>query len=142
MTQRETISTPQLRRAIWATWAGLWAERLTRAFWPLWAVLCASVALPMLDIHTTAPVELVWGSAVLAVLALFAALWWGLRSFRLPRRGDVVARLDMQMPNRPLQALADTQATGQADPVAQALWQAHQRRMAEMAEQAANEKSE
>lgn len=136
MTQRETISTPQLRRAIWATWAGLWAERLTRAFWPLWAVLCASVALPMLDIHTTAPVELVWGSAVLAVLALFAALWWGLRSFRLPRRGDVVARLDMQMPNRPLQALADTQATGQADPAAQALWQAHQRRMAEMAARA------
>ena len=136
MTQRETPSMPQLRRAIWATWAGLWAERLTQAFWPLWAVLCVSLAMPMLDIHSTAPVELVWGSAVLAVLALLAALWWGWRSFRVPRRADVVARLDMQMPNRPLQALADTQATGQTDPAAQALWQAHQRRMAQMASRA------
>ncbi|WP_438273249.1 TIGR02302 family protein [Tropicimonas marinistellae] len=112
---------------------GMVAERLTIAFWPVWTVLFSVAALVLLGLHETAPVEVLW----IGALAVTATLLWfivaGLRRFRWPSRAEAVARLDETLPGRPLQALGDVQAIGAGDAESTAVWEAHQRRMAERA---------
>ncbi|MCB1335223.1 MAG: TIGR02302 family protein [Roseivivax sp.] len=105
------------------------AERIARAFWPLWSVLILAVGVLALGVQDLVPVEALWAAAaVLGVLAL-AALVWGVRAFRWPRRAEAMIRLDQTMPGRPIETALDSQATGLGDPASQALWQAHQARM-------------
>ena len=111
------------------TRAGMAAERIARAFWPLWSVLILAVGVLALGVQDLVPVEALWAAAaVLGVLAL-AALVWGVRAFRWPRRAEAMIRLDQTMPGRPIETALDSQATGLGDPASQALWQAHQARM-------------
>ncbi|MEO0632858.1 MAG: TIGR02302 family protein [Pseudomonadota bacterium] len=117
------------RVALSLTWVGLLSERLVQAFWPLMAVLLAVLGVLMLGLQDLVSVELVWGAAVLAVLGGLGALVMGVRGFRWPNRGDALRRLDETLPGRPLQALIDTQAVGDADPASQAVWKAHKDRM-------------
>ncbi|WP_300551016.1 TIGR02302 family protein [Roseovarius sp.] len=123
----------RLRRPLSLTWAGLIAERLVRAFWPVWSVLAAGAAMVMLGLQDFAPVEVVWSVLVLGGLALVVFAVLGALRFRFPRRAEALARLDAALPGRPLAALADAQAVGAGDPGSQALWRAHQARMAERA---------
>ena len=121
---------PHLRRPLALTRAGMVAEALVRAFWPFWTVLIL-VLVPFLagwHLLELAPV-LLWGLAGAAVLALVATLIWGAMRLRWPSRAAALARLDQQMPGRPIAALRDQQAIGTGDAASEAVWKAHQRRM-------------
>lgn len=130
------VLTARLRRPLLLTWAGLIAERLVRAFWPVWSVIAAGAAALMLGLQDLAAVEVVWGVALLGALALITFGVLGLARFRFPRRAEALARLDSVLPGRPLAALADVQAIGAGDGGSQALWRAHQARMAARAAKA------
>ncbi len=128
------VANPALRRLrapLLATRLGMVAERVWQRFWPLLSVVFVALAALMLGLHETLPVEVVWGGAVLSLLAGFAALLWGARGLRWPTQAEALARLDATLPGRPIQALIDTQAVGFDDPASAAVWHAHQLRMAE-----------
>ena len=130
---------PVLKRLRWPvalTRAGLVAERAMRAFWPLASVLMAALAALMLGLHQLLPDPVVWTGATAAVLAAATAVGWGAWRFRWPSRAEALERLDQTLPGRPVSALLDTQAIGAEDAASIALWQAHQRRMAEAAARA------
>jgi uncharacterized protein (TIGR02302 family) len=120
----------RLVRPLRLTRVGMVLERLVRAFWPLWSVLIALAAAIFLGLHETAPVEAVWATGVVGLLAALWGAWRGIRAFRWPSRGEAVTRLDATLPGRPLQALADSQAIGATDDASVAVWAAHVKRMA------------
>ena len=113
------------------TWAGLLAERLVTSLWPLASVTMVVLAALMLGLHERLPLELVWMTAVIAVLGLGATLYLALRQFRIPTRTEALSRLDETLPGRPIGAVQDIQASGTQDAASAALWKAHQERMAE-----------
>ncbi|ABG31223.1 TIGR02302 family protein [Roseobacter denitrificans] len=116
------------------TWMGLLTEAVVHSFWPLLSVCLLVMSALMLGLQDLVGVEIVWGSAVISVLAGVAALVYALRSFRLPTREDAILRLDASLPGRPLQALTDTQTIGSGDAASTAVWRAHQKRMAARAQ--------
>ncbi|WP_159809356.1 TIGR02302 family protein [Litoreibacter roseus] len=111
------------------TWVGLTSERLVRAFWPLAAVVMVVFAAIAFDLQSALSLEGVWVVTLASGAALIAALLFGLRTFRLPARGEALDRLDRSMAGRPISAALDTQAIGDNDPQSQAVWDAHVRRM-------------
>lgn len=107
-----------------------------RAFWPAWTIFAATLGALMLGWHETLPLEVVWVGAVAAVLGGLGALGRGIWTFRWPRGAEALARVDAELPGRPIATLADDQAIGADDPASQAVWRAHQARMAERLGQA------
>jgi uncharacterized protein (TIGR02302 family) len=89
----------------------------------------------LLGLWTVVPGWLHAGALAGFIAAVLIALLRGLRAFRLPDHVHVRRRLERAtgVPHRPLTALQDQLATDPRDPMARALWQAHQRRMAEAA---------
>ncbi|MFO7769921.1 MAG: DUF4175 family protein, partial [Roseovarius gahaiensis] len=139
MPRQTTPLTPvlaRLRRPLTLTWAGLIAERVVRAFWPLWSLIALCAAALILGLHDLLPLEVVWTLTVAAFLGGVVFGYLGARAFRWPRREVAVARLDSSLPGHPLTALRDAQVIGGGDPASEALWRAHQARMAERAAQA------
>jgi uncharacterized protein (TIGR02302 family) len=134
---RYTVTLQGLRRRLWATHAGLWAERLTHAFWPLWSVAISALGLLMLGLQDLVAVEWVVAGAAVFALGGAATLWAGLRAFHAPTRTEALDRIDARLKGRPLQTLRDSQAVGEADDASRAVWAAHQARMAARAETAA-----
>lgn len=125
---------PVMRHLGWPlrlTWAGLLAERVVRAFWPLWTLLITGAALVLLGLQDDLPVIWLRVLAGLAGVLVLVALGYGLRVFRWPGRKAALARLDAIMPGQPLAALRDAQAIGAGDAGSEALWRAHQARMAQ-----------
>ena len=120
----------RLRGPLFLTRSGMLAERILRAFWPLAAVVMAVLAVLMLGLQDLAPVEVVWGGGVLALLAGLGGAIYAARRFRWPGRGEALARLDATLPGRPIQTLMDNQVIGTGDAASEAVWQAHQARMA------------
>ncbi|MEZ5777595.1 MAG: TIGR02302 family protein [Paracoccaceae bacterium] len=123
-----------LRRLIWPvrlTRAGMVAERITRGFWPVWTILFALIAAMAFGLHDWLPVEAVWIGGILSLLGLAWALVRGIRGFRWPTRAEALARLDADMPGRPIAVLQDHLALGGDDKGSQAVWRAHVARMAE-----------
>ena len=119
-----------LRLPLFLTRSGMLAERLLRAFWPVLCIVMGALGGLMLGLHDMAPVELVWGSAVLAVLGLVGFAARGARRFHWPRRNEALARLDETLPGQPIHAILDHQAIGAGDAASAAVWRAHQARMA------------
>jgi len=117
------------RTALRLTWAGMLAERLTRALWPLLALVLALLGALMLGLQDLVAVEAVWITGVLIALGGLAALVFAFRVFRLPTKAEAIGRLDESLPGRPLTALMDRQAIGDADPASAAVWRAHKDRM-------------
>lgn len=120
------------RRRLGLSRAALFWESLWPALWPLGCLLGLFLALALMDLLS----DLV-GWLHLAVLAGFAAaavaaVAWAAGRIRLPQREAARRRLerDSGFEHRPLQSLEDRLAGGTADPDAQALWQAHRRRLA------------
>ncbi|MEL6619294.1 MAG: TIGR02302 family protein [Pseudomonadota bacterium] len=140
MTKRSTSelrdSLAGTRVALRLTWAGMLAEGLVQALWPLMTIVLAVLGVLMLGLQDTMPVEAVWTVAVVAAIGGVAALGYAIRVFRLPTKGQAIARLDETMPGRPLQALLDKQAIGADDDASSAVWQAHKKRMLDRATQA------
>ncbi|PIE10206.1 MAG: ATPase [Rhodobacterales bacterium] len=124
---------PDLRRAAALSRAALVAERSARAFWPLWCVLALAGAMVLFGWHQSAPLRL--AQAVAAVLAVAAgvALFYGIKRFHWPSRGEALARLDARLPGRPIAALRDAQAVGAGDARSRHVWDAHRARMARAA---------
>ena len=118
------------------TLLGLWAERLTRSLWPLWSVIFAVLSVLAFGIQDNLSLETFWGGSVLACLGTLWSLVYAIRNFRRPSRAEAEARLDSRLPGRPIAALHDNQAIGNADPASRAVWEAHRARMAERAAQA------
>ena len=121
----------RLRWPLRLTLLGIFAERVVRAFWPLWTVLLVVLAALLLGVHEALPLEAFWAGSVVAILALLGAFAFGVRSFRLPRRQEALARLDSTLPGRPISTLADEQAIGAGDAASEAVWATHIGRMAE-----------
>lgn len=122
-----------VRRAVELTRAGMWWEQLAHAFWPLTVIL--ALALAALAFGATELVSsraLFWIMLGLALAVVVAAVW-GLRRFRRPTREAARARVDAELPGRPLSALRDEVAIGAEDEGAFALWRAHQAHMRDQA---------
>jgi uncharacterized protein (TIGR02302 family) len=134
MTRTSDLSKAAQSRIRWPlrlTWAGMLAERVVRAFWPFWSLLIATLAALMLGLQDVLPLEAVWGAGVVVALGLIATVFAAARRFRWPGMDEAAARLDATLPERPITALADTQAIGHGDPASEAVWRAHVARMAE-----------
>ena len=102
---------------------------MTQAFWPFWTALFFALAPLIMGWQDFAPLEIVWGYGVIAVLALVWTLYRGLRQVRWPREAEAMARVDARLPGRPIAALQDVQAIGAGDPGSEAIWSAHLQRM-------------
>ena len=117
--------------------AALFWERVWPAMWPALCVIGAFIIVALFDLFATLPG---WLHAVLLVgfaVALIAAGYWGIHGVRSAAPTDRLAarrRIEQAsgLSHRPLAALAD-QPSAPLDVAAAALWQAHQRRMAEAA---------
>lgn len=136
MTDRTGLPDSAARSLRWPlrlTLAGLYAERILRALWPLVSIVLFVLAILMLGLHDSVPVELAWTGAVAAVLGTLWALFRAIRRFRRPTAAEALDRLDRTLPGRPLAALADHQAIGSGDAASERVWAAHVARMAERA---------
>ncbi len=139
MSDTEAISDKALRRLAWPlrlTRAGMVAERITRGFWPVWTILFAIIAALAFGLHDWLPVEVLWIGSVATFGVLLWSLVRGIRQFRWPTRTQALARLDANLPGRPIAALTDAQALGAEDAGSLAVWRAHVARMAERAAKA------
>lgn len=101
-------------------------ERLWPSLWHAAALVGLFVALALLGLFTGLPMALHWALLAIFALALGAALWRGLRTFRWPSRNDALRHLEQTsgLPHQPLGAYEDAPAQGTGD---RALWIAHQR---------------
>ena len=124
----------RLKRVLALTRLGLLAESVTRNFWPLWSIAFVALAALMMGFHEQVSLEVLWTAALVMGFAGIWFLWRGVRGFHVPSREEAFVRLDATLPGRPLAALRDHPAVGAGDPAAEALWRAHQRRMAAQAE--------
>ncbi|WP_417519182.1 TIGR02302 family protein [Minwuia sp.] len=118
-----------------ATRLSISVERLVPLFWPPAALILLIVALSVTGIWTALPGWL--HVAVLGALVIAAAglLVRGIIRFRPASADEATRRLEAYgVDHRPLTAMNDDLALGQRDPAAEALWQAHRRRMAERIE--------
>ncbi|MDA0656506.1 MAG: DUF4175 family protein, partial [Proteobacteria bacterium] len=120
---------PAWRSAV--AWLSIVWERVWRALWPASGILAFFLLLALSDLLPALPG---WAhTALLALLigSLFWALWRGARRFNFPARFAIDRRLedDSGLSHRPLEAMEDTQATGDADTASQALWHLHKKQM-------------
>jgi len=119
-----------LRWVIGLTRLGLFAESFTRAFWPVWTIAFVVLAALMVGLQDHLPLEMIWICGFLAAAGMLVFLVRGARQLVLPSRDMAIARLDATLPGRPIAALRDAPAVGKDDAASQALWMAHQKRMA------------
>ena len=125
-----------LRGPLWLTWAGMLAERLVQALWPMLALVLAGLAAVMMGLPDHLGETALWAVLGAGALAFLGTLIYALRRFRLPSRAAALDRLDASLPGRPIRALLDEQAIGAGDTGTDAVWRAHQARMAERAAKA------
>lgn len=123
-------------RALGLTRAGMVAERMARALWLPLSLALIGATLWAFDLQTKLPGDAALWAVLALVLGILVTLALGLWRFRWPTRGEAVARLDRTLAGRPLAALTDVQALGEADPASAALWAAHRARMAVQARRA------
>ncbi len=114
---------------------GLALERALRAFWPLGALLAATWAVLAFGAAELPRTALLAGLGAAGLAAAWLA-WRGLHTFRWPSPAEARARVDADLPGRPLAALADSPALGAEDAGSQAVWSAHMARMARLAARA------
>ena len=74
----------RLKRPLFLTYCGIFAERVVRAFWPFWTVLLLVLAALLLGLHEVLLLEAVWALGVVVILAGLATLGVAFRRFRLP----------------------------------------------------------
>ncbi|MEN8831023.1 MAG: DUF4175 family protein [Pacificibacter sp.] len=114
-----------IKRTVGLTFVGLCLERFVQAFLWFGVLICLAITGYLFGAFSISPV-LVW----IALVALGVAFVMGALRFRLPTWDEAQSRVDASLPNRPLQALNDLNATGQGDAETQEVWRAHQARMA------------
>ena len=122
--------------ALWLTFVGLWAERIMRAAWPLLSTLAFGIGVMLLAAPDLWPLSLLKLAGGIWLLSGLCGLWYFFKQFSAPSLGAALARLDQNLPDRPLAALRDRQALSQDDPATAALWQAHLAQMRAVAAKA------
>lgn len=122
---RNRLARALLLTRLSAIWEQLW-PRLTRPV----AILALFVCLTWLQIWQSLPTWLHIAGMILLGIAFLASLW-PLRSMTTPTRQQLLARLDEenQTEHFAITQAADHLAGHQPSPVAQTLWQAHQKRL-------------
>tara|TARA_R110000868_G_scaffold36962_2_gene130706 strand:+ start:19222 stop:21756 length:2535 start_codon:yes stop_codon:yes gene_type:complete len=120
------------RRIVQARLSLAW-EAIWPAVWPALGVAGVFVGIALLDGFAYLPG---WLHAIVlaSALGLFGyALYAGVGALVWPNRRDAVRRIERAsgLEHRPLEALQDKLPEGTTDPASLALWQAHQRQMAE-----------
>jgi len=130
--QTTTLQAPGLSRKLGLAWAALAWESLWPRMVPVLSFVALFIAAAHLDLFTGLDPWVHTGLLAALALALLAMLWWRLRDFAWPTQEAAVRRLerDSGVPHRPLVAVQDRLAAGEADPMAQALWETHRRREA------------
>lgn len=122
-----------LKRRIAQARLSLAWETVWPAVWPPLGVIGLFLGIALLDGFSYLPGWL--HAALLAGLAglLGYTLYTGIRALRWPDHRDAVRRIETAsgLDHRPLEALQDKLPDGMTDPTSKALWQAHQRQMAE-----------
>src|SRR3954471_12260203 len=131
--QTSTIKAPGLERKIGGARTALVWEGLRPPLVPVLAYAALFVAAAHLDLFAGLEPWTHTGLLAVLALALVGLGWWELRNFAWPTREAAVRRLerDSGVPHRPLVAVQDRLATGENDPMAAALWDAHRRREVE-----------
>ncbi|MDS9466267.1 DUF4175 family protein [Paracoccus sp. MBLB3053] len=119
----------QARRAVGLTRAGMWWESAASAFWPLAVLLSLLIAALAFGAAELVSSSTLLAIALISLLAVVVAGFYGWRKFRMPSLPQARDRVDQTLPGRPLSALSDDVAIGAADKGSTALWQAHLARM-------------
>lgn len=108
-------------------------DRTIQAFWPLGAVALLFLALTYAGVWGAAS-DMVRGGLTGALgLAAIAAFLRGVWVWRWPSSVEARARLDQGRRDRPVASFDETMVLGRGDAAAGALWEAHQRQVAEKA---------
>ncbi len=118
----------RLRLSLWAvSWENVWPR-----LFPAGLVLAGFLILVGFDIWRYTPLWLHWLLLPAFAAGFIAALCLPFRGWRRPGDAEALRRLETTngLEHRPLGQLADKLAAGQQDPIAEALWQAHRRRLA------------
>jgi len=105
------------------------AERALRAFWPLAAFLAAAWAVLAFGIADVVPRGPFLAGLLAAVFGGLGLAVLGASRFDWPSAEEARARVDADLPGRPLAALADRPALGRDDAGSQAVWAEHLARM-------------
>ena len=111
------------------TQAGMLAERVCKAFWPLWATLAAGFGVAVFLAPLELQPEILWTLLTVLLLASIFSVFYAARRFRWPTKAEAEARLDQNLPGRPIETLGDMQAIGAEDADSRDVWRAHLRRM-------------
>ena len=117
-----------------------WVVLCWEALWPLLVPLFISICVFLTFswaggwqfLHAEGQTVLLWLVRVCFIGAFLGALW-PIRLFRLPEADVVTRRVETEsrLENRPITANEDTIAFGRGDTFAKALWEEHQKRMAD-----------
>lgn len=121
----------RLGRQILLARLALFWERVWPAAWPLLAVAGLFLVVSLFAVWAwLSPFLHALGLGLFAVAALRAAVPL-VRAARWPARHEALARMerDSGLGHRPLRALEEELAAGRDDPVAEALWEGHRRRL-------------
>lgn len=121
-----------LRGRLTLTWLALFWENFIPAIWPLIGLIMLYAGVALIGIPAVLPALLHLVVLIIAGIALLGSVYWFVSRWRLPAWTDARIRLETagDVVHRPLTGVADTQALGQHDPAAVALWQAALRRRA------------
>jgi len=117
-------------------WVVLCWEALWPLLVPLFIAICVFLTFSWAGgwqfLHAEEQTVLLWLVRVCFFGAFLGALW-PIRLFRLPEAGVVTRRVETEsrLENRPITANEDTIAFGRGDTFAKALWEEHQKRMAD-----------
>ncbi len=118
--------TREAKRVGW----GLWIEAAIKAFWPVWAVLALAIGIVLLGIPALLPRELHYALLAGFTAAILFFLVRGAMAMRRPSEAEKLARLDAGARGRPAQTFDDALASGSGDRGSEALWAAHQLKLA------------
>ncbi|WGI21634.1 TIGR02302 family protein [Amylibacter sp. IMCC11727] len=115
------------------TRGSLLVERVARSFWPVFAWVLAFVAVARMGVLLNASQNVAIAVLVAGVIGFLWLFAKGARTFEWPTQAQAKARLDADLPGRPLQTLEDKLSIGEHDAGARYLWARHLEKMAALA---------
>ncbi|MEL6794687.1 MAG: DUF4175 family protein, partial [Pseudomonadota bacterium] len=134
-TTAKVIADAAVAREVRRTRRALWIEQAITAFWPAWAVVALFAGVVLLGLPAALGATAHYAVLGIFCLAFLGALGVGFWRLRKPTEAEALARLDEGERGRPAQTYADALAAGSGDKGTEALWAAHQRKLAERAAQ-------
>ncbi|MGL4489975.1 MAG: TIGR02302 family protein [Rhizobiaceae bacterium] len=130
-TTNHVASTPSLTKVRLLTGLSMFVERLWPLLLPSLIVAATFVSLSWFGLFRAIPDGSRYIMASILAVSFLISLW-PLRKFRIPANHEVTARLELSndLAHQPISVQTDALA-GQTDDFSKALWQTHQKRMAD-----------